>query len=88
MSNEGSSALEIQQRVQKGKTSIRQIQSIIWNKNINKGVKRRIYKTKVENIVLYAAELWEIPKKSENKLKVLEMDFWRRSCSISRLERI
>ncbi|PSN49421.1 hypothetical protein C0J52_23133 [Blattella germanica] len=47
-----------------------------------------IYKTIVESIVLYGAEVWEIPKKSENKLKAMEMDFWRRSCSVSRLERI
>ncbi|PSN48631.1 hypothetical protein C0J52_12701, partial [Blattella germanica] len=84
----GSSALEIQQRVQKGKIAIRQLHSILWNKTINKDVKRMIYKTIVESIVLYGAEVWEIPKKSENKLKAMEMDFWRRSCSVSRLERI
>ena len=79
MSNEGSSALEIQQRVQKGKIAIRQLHSILWNKTINKDVKRMIYKTIVESIVLYGAELWKIPNRSENKLKAMEINFWRRS---------
>ncbi|PSN48004.1 hypothetical protein C0J52_18589, partial [Blattella germanica] len=88
VSNEGSSALEIQQRVQKEKISIRQLDSIIWNETINKDVIWRIYKTIVESIVLYGAEIWEIPKRNKNKLKVMEMDLRRRSCSVSRLERI
>ncbi|PSN33847.1 hypothetical protein C0J52_24246 [Blattella germanica] len=37
--------------------------------------------------MLYGAELREIPKRSENKLKAMEIDLWRRSCSDSRLER-
>lgn len=88
MSNEGGSEIEIRHRMQKGRVAIKQLHSIIWNNTIHKDIKRRIYKTIVESIMLYGAELWEVSKKNENKLKAVEMDYWRRSCCVSRLQKI
>ncbi|XP_030751610.1 uncharacterized protein LOC115879104 [Sitophilus oryzae] len=42
----------------------------------------------IESITTYGAETWELNKLEKNKLLSLEMDFWRRSCRISRLEHI
>lgn len=36
----------------------------------------------------YGAENWVINKKYQNKIKATEMEFWRRSCRLTRLDRI
>lgn len=88
ISNRGGSDDEIKLRITKGKVAIRQLHTIIWNKNIRNNVKNRIYKTIVEGITLYGSEVWEISKRNEGKLKAMEMEFWRRSCNIKRTDRI
>lgn len=45
----------------------------------------RVYKTIVESICNYRAETWERKKKVRDRLMALKIDFWRRSCHISRL---
>ncbi|XP_030768112.1 uncharacterized protein LOC115891711 [Sitophilus oryzae] len=42
----------------------------------------------IESITTYGADTWELNKVEKNKWLSLEMDFWQRSCRISRLEHI
>lgn len=42
----------------------------------------------MESITIYGAKTCELNKKDKNKLMSLGMDFWQRSCSISRLEHV
>jgi len=88
LTDQGGSEEEIKHRIRQGKSAIRQLHSIIWNKNIANKVKIRIYKTIVESISLYGAELWEISKNNEKKLKAMEMEFWRRSYCVTLMDRI
>jgi len=47
-----------------------------------------IFSTIVESIITYGSETWEVNKRNENRLKAVEMDFWRRACGVSRIERV
>ena len=49
---------------------------------------KKIFSTILESIVTYGSETWEINKRNENRLKALEMDFWRRACGVSRLDHV
>ena len=42
----------------------------------------------MEPITTYGAETWELRKRDKDRLLALEMDFWRRSAGISRLDHI
>lgn len=48
--------------------------------------KKKIYHVFVENVVTHASENWTLTKSLENILLALEMDFWSRSCSLSRCQ--
>nr|CAI5860317.1 unnamed protein product [Callosobruchus analis] len=47
-----------------------------------------MYSSLVQSVTLYGSELWDVTKASKNKLMATEMDFLRRSCGRSRLERV
>ncbi|XP_045464709.1 uncharacterized protein LOC123673965 [Harmonia axyridis] len=64
------------------------LNGVLWDKNISKENKKRIYNTIVKSIVTYSSEVWPIKAKTEKMLMATEMDFWRRSAGRSRTERI
>lgn len=84
----GGSTQDIQSRISKGKVAIRQLHPLIRNQTLSKNVKRRLYKTIVESIATYGSEVWEISKGNENKLTAMEMDYWRRSCGLTLLDKV
>ena len=47
-----------------------------------------IYKTIIQSILMYGAEIWQIPTREINKMLSTEMDVLRRSARKSRIERI
>lgn len=51
-----------------------------------KRIKKLIYSSIEESILLYGAETWTISQANGRKLLAMEMDFWK-SAEISRLER-
>lgn len=84
----GNSKDEIQERITKGRKAIRAMNSILWEKDIRKTTKKHIYKSVVQGIILYGAEVWDMNSINKRKLLATEMDYLRRSCRRSRLERI
>lgn len=42
----------------------------------------------VQNTTLYGAEIWQLIKRHEQQLRVVEMEFWRRTPEISRLVKV
>ena len=64
------------------------INSIWWHKNITKNRKLCIYQTIIQSILVYGAEVWQIPTREINKILSTEMDVLRRSARKSRMERI
>lgn len=79
---------EIRERITKGRKAIGALNSLLWEKEIRRETKKRIYKSIVESVMIYGAEVWDVSKKNKQKLLATEMDFLRRSCRKSRLERV
>nr|CAH7735701.1 unnamed protein product [Callosobruchus chinensis] len=48
--------------------------------------KMTIYTTIVEPILTYGCECWQLTEKGKKMIEIVEMDFLRRSCNISRLQ--
>lgn len=78
----------IRERNTLGRRAISMLNGVLWDKNISKENKKRIYNTIVKSIVTYSSEVWPIKAKTEKMLMATEMDFWRRSAGRSRIERI
>lgn len=88
MSASSGSEVDIEHKINNGKRIISSINSTLWSKEIRLETKKKIYHSFVESVATYGSEVWTLTKKMENKLLSMEMDFWRRSCGISRIERI
>jgi len=84
----GSSASEISQRMVKGTQAISKLNSILWSENIKRNTKIRVFESIVKSIMLYGAETWELTQRNRQRLKAVEMDYMRRSCRVSRLQRV
>jgi len=67
---------------------INALNSIWWHKNIIKNRKSYIYQTIIQSILVYGAEVWQIPTREINKSLSTEMDVLGRSAWKSRKGRI
>jgi hypothetical protein len=68
--------------------AINALNSIWWHKNITKNRKLYIYQTIIQSILVYGAEVRQIPTREINKILSTEMDVLRRSARKSRMKRI
>ncbi|KAF2890513.1 hypothetical protein ILUMI_15660 [Ignelater luminosus] len=74
---------DINNAIGQGKRTIREVNSVLWNKNITKKTNRIVY----SYITTYGAETWEIHKQQKGRLIATEMNFWRKSSSsVSRMD--
>ncbi len=78
---------EVLERIKQGRKLIGSLNSVLWDKNISKKTKLMIYRVIIQS-VLYGAEIWQLSEQMRTKLRVMEMDFLRRSAGISRREKI
>nr|CAI5853376.1 unnamed protein product [Callosobruchus analis] len=88
LNKQGNSEDEIKERINKGRKVTGALNSLLWDKGIKKQTKNRLYKSLVESVMLYGAEVWDVSKRNKEKLMATEIDFLRRSCGKSRLERV
>jgi len=63
------------------------LNSIWWHKSITKNRKLYICQTTITSILVYGAEVWQIPTTEINKILSTEMGVLRRSAKKSRMER-
>ncbi|XP_054257537.1 uncharacterized protein LOC128982603 [Macrosteles quadrilineatus] len=84
----GSSGVEVEERIQKGRKVTRAFNSVWWDRGVSKKTKKRIYKSMVQSVVLYGSEVWELKQRNTGKLLATEMDVLRRSCRKRRLDRV
>lgn len=84
----GGSNEEISARLGRARAVTRQLNSLLWSRRITRNNKRRIYKTIVESIGLYGAELWEVNGRNKSRIIAMEMNYWRRCCRLTRLDRV
>ena len=83
----GDNTTEIKHRISQTRKAINALNSIWWHKNITKNRKSYIYQTIIQIILVYGAEVWQIPTREINKILSTEMDVLR-SARKSRMERI
>ena len=84
----GDNTTEIKHRISQTRKAIDALNSICWHKNITKNRKLYIYQTIIQSILVYGAEVWQIPTREINKIFSAEMDVLRRLARKSRMERI
>jgi hypothetical protein len=56
-----------------------------WDKNISLDTKHQLGKVMVESVACYGCEVWLLKTEEQTKLLALEMDYLRRSVTVSRL---
>ena len=83
----GENTTEIKHRINQTRKAVNALNSIWWHKNITKNRKLYIYRTIIQSILVYGAEVWQIPTREINKILSTEMDVLRRSARKSRMER-
>jgi len=92
----GDGTTEIQHRISQTRKAINVLNSIWWHKNITKNRKLYMYQTIFQSILVFRAEVWQIPTREINTNLSTEMDcncncnlfVRRRSARKSRMERI
>ena len=57
----GDNTTEIKYRINQTRKAIKVLKSIWWHKNITKNRKLYIYQTIIQSILMYGAEVWQIP---------------------------
>ena len=83
----GENTTEIKHRINQTRKAVNALNSMWWHKNITKNRKLYIYRTIIQSILVYGAEVWQIPTREINKILSTEMDVLRRSARKSRMER-
>lgn len=88
ITKDGSSENEIKIRIGQGKGITKQLNGVLWSKHIRPEIKIRIYKTLVESIMTYGAEVWELTEQLKKRLLAAEMSFWRRCCRLTLMDKV
>lgn len=88
LNREGKDSMEIRGKITQGRRAIRKLNSIWWSPTISKKRKWQIYQTVVKSIVLYGAEAWSPTEEDKRRIVAMEMDALRRSCRVSRRDRV
>ena len=88
LDNSGSMEREIGNRIQAGWTSWRKCAGVMCDKRMSMKLKRKIYTTVIRPALIYGAETWTTTKREEERLNVNEMRMLRRSCGVTRKDRV
>jgi len=80
----GDNTTEMKHGISQTRKAIKALNSIWWHKNIT----TYIYQTIIQRILVYCAEIWQIPIRVINKILCTEMDVLSGSARKSRMERI
>ena len=64
------------------------LNSLWWDKNISLDTKKRLGKAIVASVAYYGCEVWLLKTEEQRKLLALEMDYFRRSARMFRLQQI
>lgn len=64
------------------KESIKLLNSIVWSDKITRDTKKTIYNTILESISTHCSEVWNLTERNKSRMKAMETDFGRRSCSL------
>jgi hypothetical protein len=84
----GSCSLDIRKRIGMAKTRMGELNYIWKDCNIGWTVKKKLIKSLVFSVVLYAAESWVVKKADGDRLDALECFVWRRALNICYTDRV
>jgi hypothetical protein len=84
----GDNTTEIKHRISQTRKAINALNFIWWHKNFTKNRKLYIYQTIIQSILVYGAEVWQIPTREINTILFTQIGVLRRSGRKSRMERI
>ena len=79
---------EIKTRIAIAKTSFNRIKSLVTNRSISIGLRKRFIKSYVWSTLLYGCESWNINKEMERRIEATEMWCYRRMLRISWADRV
>ena len=88
ISSLGTCQKDIDSKIALGRQATRVLHGLIWNKNISKEVKKMMFHSLVENIMLYGAEMWPVTQKTRDRIRTVELDYMRRCLQLTREDRI
>ncbi|KAJ4441777.1 hypothetical protein ANN_11635 [Periplaneta americana] len=71
------SRIGVQRRIEQGRVCTRILHTLMWIPSIYLDIKKLLYHSLFESITLYGAELWEMTKAQERRMKAAELNFWR-----------
>jgi hypothetical protein len=78
----------LEKRISETSSVIGMLNSFLWSTTILHKTKKLMYQALVQTILPYGAETWTLNTQQANKLLTTEMDFWRRSATKSRKEKV
>ena len=79
---------EIKRRMAQAKASFQNMKSILTNKRLSLGVRKRVLQCYIEPILLYGCEAWSMTKQTSTSIEAMEMWFLRRMLRVSWTEKI
>ena len=88
ISRDGSSKLEVLNRITKGSNFFHQVRKLIWNKGVPLRAKQTMYKTYLLPIMTYSLEACVINKREERQIQACEMKFLRSALQKTRRDRV
>ena len=80
-SNEGS-LMEIWRRIALGKAAMTRLRNITCSKNISRETRKRLIRSLVFSVFVYAAETWTMKAEDRRRIDAFEMWLWRRMLRI------
>ena len=78
ITSDGRCINEIKRRMAQAKASFQNMKSILTNKRMSLGVRKRVLQCYIEPILLYGCESWSMTKQTSTSIEAMEMWFLRR----------
>ena len=87
ITSDGRCINEIKRRMAQAKASFQNMKSILTNKRMSLGVRKRVLQCYIEPILLYGCESWSMTKQTLTSIEAIEMWFLRRMLRVSWTEK-
>ena len=87
ITSDGRCVNEIKRRMAQAKASFQNMKSILTNKRMSLGVRKRVLQCYIEPILLYGCESWSMTKQTLTSIEAMEMWFLRKMLRVSWTEK-
>ena len=88
ITQDGRDDKDIEYKIRRGKVVVKQLHTVLWNDEISKENKKKMFSTFVESTTAYGSEAWTLSNKLKGKLNATEMMYWRRCCKTTLLDKV